>query len=105
MVSNSVAGSRTTIHSAESNSRDRDPGAGACAAAPREPRLHGELLNIGEASVGKYMVRHRRPPSQAWRTFLTNHIGQIVAADFFVVPTATCRVLFVLVMLAHNRRR
>jgi hypothetical protein len=38
----------------------------------------------------KYLVRGRRPPSQTWRTFLRNHVGQIVAADFFVVPTATC---------------
>src|SRR5207302_11207283 len=45
------------------------------------------------------------PPSQTWRTFLANHIGQIMAADFFVVPTATGRLLFVLVMLAHARRR
>src|SRR5206468_9399170 len=44
-------------------------------------------------------------PSQTWRTFLRNHIGQIVAADFFVVPTVTCRLLFVLVLLAHERRR
>ena len=48
--------------------------------------------------------RHR-PPSQAWRTFLRNHIGQIAAADFFVVPTATCGLLLVLVILAHERRR
>ena len=45
------------------------------------------------------------PPSQSWRTFLTNHADQIAAADFFVVPTATCRLLFVLVILAHERRR
>ena len=51
------------------------------------------------------MGRRRRPPSQAWRTFLTNHVHQIVAADFFVVPTATCRLFFVLVILAHDRRR
>jgi putative transposase len=51
------------------------------------------------------MVRRLQPPSQTWRTFLDNHTTQIVAADFFVVPTATCRVLFVLVMLAHDRRR
>ena len=51
------------------------------------------------------MVRPRRPPSQSWRTFLANHIGQVMAADFFVVPTATCRLLFVLVILAHERRR
>jgi hypothetical protein len=34
---------------------------------------------------------------------LANHIGQVMAADFFVVPTATCRLLFVLVILAHER--
>ena len=51
------------------------------------------------------MPRHRRPPSQAWRTFLANHVHQIAAADFFVVPTVTYRLLFVLVILAHHRRR
>jgi hypothetical protein len=73
------------------------------------PRIHGELLKLGidvsQATVAKYMIRHRQPPSQTWRTFLRNHIGQIAAADFFVVPTATCRLLFVLVILAHERRR
>ena len=73
------------------------------------PRIHGELLklgmDIGQASVAKYMVRRRRPPSQTWRTFLANHVGQLMATDFFVVPTATCRLLFVLVILAHERRR
>ena len=73
------------------------------------PRIHGELLklgiNVSQASVAKYLVRGRRPPSQSWRTFLTNHVQQIMAADFFVVPTATGRLLFVLVMLAHQRRR
>jgi putative transposase len=73
------------------------------------PRIHGELLKLGidvcQATVAKYMARQRRPPSQTWRTFLANHLGQIVAADFFVVPTATCRLLFVLVILAHDRRR
>src|SRR2546422_9820342 len=51
------------------------------------------------------MVRRRQPPSQTWRTFLANHIDQIMAADFFVVPTATYRLLFVLVILAHERGR
>ena len=73
------------------------------------PRIHGELLKVGidvaQATVAKYMIGHRRPPSQTWKTFLANHVGQIVAADFFVVPTATCRLLFVLVILAHERRR
>jgi putative transposase len=73
------------------------------------PRIHGELLKVGvnvsQATVAKYMARLRRPPSQTWRTFLANHMGQIMAADFFVVPTATCRLLFVLVIIAHARRR
>src|SRR5262245_37416367 len=51
------------------------------------------------------MARPNTPPSQSWRTFLTNHLQQIAAADFVVVPTATCRLLFVLVILAHERRR
>ena len=73
------------------------------------PRIHGELLkvsiDVSQATVAKYMIRHRRPPSQTWTTFLANHVGQIMAADFFVVPTVTCRLLFVLVILAHERRR
>src|SRR5438046_2613264 len=73
------------------------------------PRIHGELLklgiDIGQSSVAKYMVRRPQPPSQTWRTFLANHVSQIAAADFFVVPTATYRLLFVLVILAHERRR
>ncbi len=73
------------------------------------PRIHGELLKLGiqiaEATVGKYMVRRRSPPSQTWRTFLTNHVRQLVSVDFFVVPTFTFRVLFVFVVLAHDRRQ
>lgn len=73
------------------------------------PRIHGELLKLGievcQATVAKYRVRDRQPPSQTWRTFLANHLGQVVAADFFVVPTATCRLLFGLVLLVHERRR
>ena len=75
----------------------------------RATHFHGELLKLGidvsQATVAKYMPRHRRPPSQTWRTFLANHVDQITAADFFVVPTATYRLLFVLVVLAHERRR
>src|SRR5713101_321862 len=73
------------------------------------PRIHGELLKLGltvsQATVSKYMLRPRRPPSQAWRTFLKNHAKDLIALDFFTVPTATFRVLFVLVVLNHGRRR
>jgi len=70
------------------------------------PRIHGELQKLGipvsQSTVAKYMRRQRRPPSQTWRTFLTNHANQIMAADFFVVPTVTFRLLFVLVILEHD---
>jgi putative transposase len=70
------------------------------------PRIHGEVLNLGldvsQATVAKSIVRHWRPPSQTWRTFLGNHVDQIVAADFFVVPTMTYRLLFVLVTWPIN---
>src|SRR2546426_3699405 len=73
------------------------------------PRIHGELLKLGltvsQATVSKYMLRPRRPPSQAWRAFLKNHAKDLIAVDFFTVPTATFRVLFVLVLLTHKRRR
>jgi transposase InsO family protein len=73
------------------------------------PRIHGELLKLGieisETSVGKYMPRHRRPPSQSWRAFLENHVKDLVAIDFFTVPSATFHVLFVFIVLAHDRRR
>ncbi len=73
------------------------------------PRIHGELQKLGigvsQSTVAKYMRRHVPSPSQTWRTFLTNHTNQITAADFFVVPTVTFRLLFVLVILAHDRRR
>jgi len=73
------------------------------------PRIHGELQKLGiavsESTVAKYMRQHPRPPSQRWRTFLANHVSQIMAADLFVVPTMTFWLLFVLVILAHDRRR
>ena len=73
------------------------------------PKIHGELLKLGfelsESTVAKYMVRHRRPPSQTWRTFLQNHANDLVSSDFFVVPTVFFRVLFVFVILSHDRRR
>jgi len=73
------------------------------------PRIHGELLklgiDIGETSVGKYLVRTRKPPSQTWRTFLENHVKTMVSVDFFTVPTVRFQVLYVFLVLAHDRRR
>jgi putative transposase len=62
-------------------------------------------IEVSQATVAKYMVKHRKPPSQMWRTFLENHIKQLVSVDFFVVPTLSFRILYVFVILAHERRR
>ena len=73
------------------------------------PRIHGELRKLGievsQASVAKYMARHRRPPSQGWRTFLRNHADGIASMDLFVVPTLSFRLLFGLLIMRHGRRQ
>lgn len=73
------------------------------------PRICNELCKIGievsRSTIAKYMLRHRKPPSPTWRSFLDNHVQTLVSLDFFVVPTATFRVLFVLLILSHDRRR
>jgi putative transposase len=73
------------------------------------PRIQSELALLGytvaESTVARYMRRHRKPPSPTWRTFLENHIGDIVAVDFFVVATVSFRLLYCLLVLRHDRRR
>jgi transposase InsO family protein len=73
------------------------------------PRIVGELRKLGihvaKSTVEKYRVRLRKPPSPTWKTFLRNHVKDLIALDFFVVPTVTHTVLFVLLILAHERRR
>jgi transposase InsO family protein len=73
------------------------------------PRIHGELLKLGievaQSTVAKYMARSGRGPSQTWKTFLRNHTAGIAATDFLIVPTIGFRLLFVLVILRHQRRR
>ncbi len=75
------------------------------------PRIHGELLALGieidETTVSNYLKRFRtgKPPSQTWRTFLENHMHNTLAIDFFTVPTATFRVLYVFIVLLHKNRK
>ena len=72
------------------------------------PRIHGELqmlgIQVSRATVAKYMFKQGKPPSQTWRTFLNNHSKDLVSVDFFTVPTATFRILYVLLVLRHERR-
>ena len=73
------------------------------------PRIQAELHKLGiqvsDSTVRRYRPLRPRPPSQNWRSFRENHLGDIAAMDFFVVPTATFRVLYVFVIMAHDRRR
>jgi hypothetical protein len=73
------------------------------------PRIDGELLklgiDIGQTSVAKYMLRRKRPPSQTWKAFLTNNLANLVSVDFFTVPTIRFQILYVFLVLAHDRRR
>ncbi len=72
-------------------------------------RIHRELLKLGieisQATVSKYMRTQRKPPSQTWRTFLTNHADCLSAIDFFTIPTVTFRILYVFIVLSHDRRQ
>src|SRR5881396_1531083 len=73
------------------------------------PRIRDELAKLGlkasAATIRKYRPKSRGKPSQSWRTFLQNHASGMAAMDFFVVPTATFRLLYVLVVMTHERRK
>ncbi|HEY7424636.1 MAG TPA: integrase core domain-containing protein [Gemmataceae bacterium] len=75
------------------------------------PRIQAELRLLGhdvaEATVAKYIKRSRppKPPSQTWKVFLKNHVGTLASMDFFTVPTVTFRLLYVIIILRHQRRR
>jgi putative transposase len=73
------------------------------------PRIQAELRLLGhdlaESTVAKYVPRRRKPPSTTWKSFLRNHAVSIAAIDFFTVPTATFRNLYVFLVLRQDRRR
>ena len=75
------------------------------------PRIRAELAKLGidvaKSTVERYMVARsdRDPSRQTWRTFLANHMHESAACDFFTIPTATFKTLYVFVVLSHARRR
>ena len=73
------------------------------------PRIKDELallgIEIAESTIRKYRIRSKKPPSQTWRSFLKNHVTDIVAIDFFTVHTINFRVLYCFIVLQHDRRR
>ncbi len=73
------------------------------------PRVVGELgklgIKVAKSTVEKYRIPSSKPPSPTWQAFLKNHVADLVSIDFFTIPTINFKVLFVLVILAHDRRR
>jgi transposase InsO family protein len=73
------------------------------------PRIHGELLKLGfevsERTVSDLMPKRPDRPGQTWKIFLRNHLASTCSMDFFTVPTINFRILYVLLILSHDRRR
>jgi putative transposase len=73
------------------------------------PRIVGELgklgIEVAKSTIEKYRIRSSKPQSPTWRAFLKNHVADLVSIDFFTVPTINFKVLFVLVVLSHHRRK
>jgi hypothetical protein len=73
------------------------------------PRIHGDLLKLGiavsQATVTRYMLHRAGAPSPRWRSFLRNHVDGIAAIDIFVMASASFRLLYVMVILGHDRRK
>jgi hypothetical protein len=74
-----------------------------CASDPRRAAQTG--IEISQATVAKYMVRRRRTPSPTWRSFLSNQAQGIAAIDMFVVASVSFRLLYVMIILDHHRRK
>ncbi|MGI9428775.1 MAG: hypothetical protein ACR2NM_08965 [Bythopirellula sp.] len=73
------------------------------------PRIVGELnklgISVAKSTVERYQPRRVDPPSATWKTFLELHIKDLASIDFFVVPTVRFKILFVFIVLSHDRRR
>lgn len=73
------------------------------------PRIVGELGKLGikvpKSTVHKYRVRSGKPPSPTRKAFLKNHLDDLVSVDFLIVPTIRFKLLYVLIVLAHARRK
>jgi hypothetical protein len=74
------------------------------------PRIHEELKKLGfdfsESTVQRYMPKKgKRNNGQNWKTFLKNQSKEIISIDFLTVPTINFKLIYVLVMMEHHRRK
>jgi len=77
-------------------------------------RIHDQLVSLGMIEVpapntiAKYLPSDQSPPREqaglSWQTFLANHRSETWAMDFFTVPTMFFKILYVLVVISHERR-
>ncbi|TCX51734.1 MULTISPECIES: integrase core domain-containing protein [unclassified Dehalobacter] len=78
-------------------------------------KIHERLVNLGISdapvpnTIAKYIGKSPKTSSgkqiQSWKTSLNNHKKGIWAIDFFVVPTLYFKVLYVLIIISHDRRK
>jgi hypothetical protein len=74
------------------------------------PRIHSEILKLGykmcESTVQRYMPKKgKRSNGQNWKTFLKNYSKDIISIDFLTVPTINFKLMYVLVIIEHQRRK
>ena len=76
-------------------------------------RIYDQLVDLGFTdipcpnTIRKYLpepTRDKSKSSQAWKTFIKNHMDVTWSMDFFVVPTLTFRLLYVFIIVSHERR-
>jgi len=102
LVSNEIGCARISMMAREQNTPFNGPNTDA--RDQSSPDRHIRLAPHGR-SIHKYMIKHRGPPSQTWRTFLRNHADAIVAVDLCLVPTVTFECLFAFLVVSHGRRQ
>jgi putative transposase len=80
-------------------------------------RIYSELLKLGfteknlsQSTVARYLKKLRlNDPdgrkAQSWKIFLHNHKDEILAMDFFTVPTVSFKIQYVFFVVHHGTRK
>ena len=102
LVANEIGCARISMMAREQNTPFNRPNTDA--RDQLSPDRHIQLAPHGR-SIHKYMIRRGNPPSQTWRTFLSNHAGVIAAIDLCLVPTVHFERLFAFIIIGHGRRQ
>ena len=83
---------------------------------PLAPARFPPLLDLEISTAPQHRETHNSPgdpqphppalsrESPLGRTFLDNHVTELASIDFFTVPTASFRILYVFLVLRHERR-